>query len=163
MNALSQEIEKAHALLMHLVSPLPRSLRTVKEIEGTGGKVSVADLIAYQIGWGKCLISWYKAGIKNQMPQMPGDGFTTWDYTAIARHFYAKYGYDHYHKQEEVFHEVVKEIIGIVEKEQDRLNKTGIWPWCTLASGKEWPLGKWIKINTSSPYKRAASLIKKFI
>ena len=49
------------------------------------------------------------------------------------------------------------------EHETGNLNKIGVWPWCTLASGKQWPLSKWIRVNTVSPYKRAASMIRKFL
>lgn len=42
-----------------------------------------------------------------------------------------------------------------------QLDQRGIWAWCTLASGKQWPLSKWIRVKTASPYKRAVQLIKK--
>ena len=55
---------------------------------------SVADLIAYQMGWGKWVIQWYEAGANGEKPQKPGEGFSVWDYTEIAKHFYEKYQYD---------------------------------------------------------------------
>lgn len=160
---LSQEIQREYDKLMHLIASIPVSSRTLKKIEGTGGKVSITDLIAYQIGWGKCLIKWYESGLKGEIPVMPGEGFSTWDYTAIARHFYQKYQYRHPDEQCQVFHHLVLQLLDIVEKEHlaGNLDRLGIWPWCTLKSGKQWPLSKWIKINTSSPYKRAFQLIKK--
>jgi hypothetical protein len=50
-----------------------------------------------------------------------------------------------------------------VEKEHHsgNLQRIGIWPWCTLKSGKDWPLYKWVQVNSVAPYKRAISLIKK--
>jgi len=159
---LSREILKEYIRLKDLVSRLPS--KTLKEIDGTGGKVSVADLIAYQIGWGKALIRWYEAGLKGEIPQMPGDGFTAWNYAAIARFFYETYAYDGAAAQDNHFKRVVEQILDIVEKENatGQLDRTGIWPWCTLPSGKQWPLSKWIKVNTASPYKRASVLIKKW-
>jgi hypothetical protein len=164
-SSLSLEILREYSRLIKIVAPLPASFRLLKEIEGTGGKVSVADVIAYQIGWGKCLISWYEAGIKQEKPQMPGEGFSTWDYTTIALHFYQKYQYDHFQEQENVFYQVMLQILEIVELEHKtgRLNSVGIWAWCSLKSGKQWPLSKWVKINTSSPYKRAALMMKNFL
>ncbi len=136
--------------------------RTKKDIEGTGGKVSAADLIAYQIGWGRLLIAWHETGERGETPQMPGEGFTKWDYTGLAKHFYQKYQYDSGKKQEAEFYQTVSTLLNIVEKEHrtGRLDQTGVWAWCTLPSGKEWPLSKWIKVNTSSPYNRAARLIR---
>lgn len=159
---LSREIKKEYDKLMNATSSISIPLRNVKMMEGTGGKVSLTDLIAYQIGWGKCLIRWYESGIKGENPEMPGEGFLKWDYVAIAQHFYAKYRYDRI-EQEKVFHQVVFQIIQIVEDEHQtgNLEQIGVWLWCTLLSGKQWPLSKWIKVNTCSPYKRAYSAIRK--
>lgn len=159
---LSREVLKEYLNLIGVITPLPFSFRILKEIESAGGNVSVSDIIAYQIGWGRCLIRWYEAGIENEMPEMPGEGFSKWNYASIAQHFYQKYQYDQGQEQEQMFHQVVIRILEIIEKEHKtgNLNKLGVWPWCSLRSGKLWPLCKWVKVNTSSPYKRAALLIK---
>ena len=94
---------------------------------------------------------------------MPGEGFLKWDYTGLAHRFYEKYLYDATTEQMSVFQETVSRILAIAEQEQEtgNLDRTGVWSWCTLPSGKHWPLSKWIQVNTVSPYKRAAALIKK--
>jgi hypothetical protein len=160
---LSQDIRDEYDRLVKVVTHISPSVRTSKIIEGTGGKVSVADIIAYQIGWGKCLIRWYEAGIQGKVPEMPGNGFLTWDYLGIAQHFYQLYQLDSSDEQMRVFHQVVLRILEIVvaENQTGNLDRTGIWSWCTLPSGKHWPLSKWIRVNTASPYKRATRLIKR--
>lgn len=160
-SSLSQEISYNSHLLMKIVTNIQAPQRILKVIDGTGGKVSVAELIAYQIGWGKCLIRWYETGIQGEQPAMPGEGFLKWNYVAIAKHFYQKFLYDASSQQLEVFREVVSLITGIVQKEQrtGNLDLIGIWSWCTLPSGKRWPLSKWIQVNTVSPYKRAIRLL----
>lgn len=154
---MAKEIQREYERLAELISPLSPSERKIKAIEGK----SIDDLIAYQIGWGSCLIRWYEAGVNGEMPEMPGEGFSKWDYTSIARHFYCKYASAP--DLDEKFRQIVLRIIDIAHKEEQSLDKTGIWPWCTLPSGKEWTLGKWIRVNTIAPYKRAYSLIKKFL
>lgn len=163
MNSLIQDIQREKNRLVKLVSEIPFAKRTLKMIDGTGGTVSVADLIAYQIGWGKNLIRWYEAGMKGEKPNMPGDGFVKWDYVAIAQYFYDKYHYDASEQQLEVFEQMVSRILEIVECEEKsgQLDKIGVWDWCTLSSGKQWPLCKWIQVNTVAPYKRAIQWIKK--
>jgi hypothetical protein len=104
---LSQDIQKAYDQLLKTIHSIPALQRRNKMIEGTGGRISVSDLIAYQIGWGKCLIRWYEAGIKDEHPEMPGDGFSKWDYVEIAKHFYQKYGYDASSQQLKVFQKIV--------------------------------------------------------
>lgn len=160
---IHQEIRSECDRLIKVVSQIPPSFRTLKNIDGTGGKVSVADIISYQIGWGKCLIRWYEAGIQGKVPEMPGDGFSTWDYLAIAQHFYNQYQFDSGDEQIRVFHQVVTRILEIVaaENQTGNLDQAEVWLWCSLASGKSWPLSKWIRVNTASSYKRATRLIRK--
>lgn len=162
---LYQQIKAAYNTLAYILSQIPADKRTLKAIKGTGGNVSVADIVAYQIGWGLLLVCWYEAGLRGEIPQMPGEGFTIWDYTGIAKHFYTKYHYDGACHQDEKLYAVVERIIQIVEAEYQagNLDRLGVWPWCTLASGKQWELHKWIKVNTVSPYKRAAMLARKFL
>ncbi len=156
---LSQEIQREYNRLTKLIASIPSSAKNLKKIDGTGEKVSLSDLIAYQIGWGRCVIRWYEAGLRAEIPEMPGEGFSTWDYRAIARHFYQKYQ----DEQDQTFHRIVMRLIEIVEKEfqTGNLEKIGVWNWCTLSSGKQWPLSKWIRVNTCAPYRRACTLIKK--
>jgi len=132
-------------------------------LKGTGGPCSVADLLAYQIGWGKLLISWYQAGVAGQSIVMPGDGFTTWDYEGLARHFYKNYSYENAAAALKEFTDVVGQISVFVEHEHvtGNLYDVGVWEWCTLRSGKQWPLEKWVRVNTIAPYKRATAMIRK--
>jgi len=162
---LSNEIQKEYNKLSNLISPISTALRTLKKIDGTGGKVTIADIIAYHIGWGKLIINWYEIGTQGKIAEMPGEGFTKWDYAGLARHFYKKYCYDSFHEQERIFYDVVQQVLSIVEREYNtnNLDKLEVWPWCTLPSGKQWSLHKWITVNTVAPYKRTSTLIKKFI
>lgn len=157
---LIQDIENESDRLVKIIMSIPPSDRALKVMEGTGGKVSAFDLLAYQIGWGKNLIRWYEEGVLGQEPEMPGNGFSTWNYVAIAKDFYTKVAKENNIK---AFRQVVARIIEIVETEEPsgQLDQIGVWDWCTLASGKKWPLRKWIQVNTVAPYKRAIQLIKK--
>lgn len=161
---LSQAIQKEYNKLIEVMLQIPEKEYTKKIIDGTGGKISIIELVAYQIGWGKLLLSWYEAGLKGAMPDMPGEGFTKWDYVGLAKHFYKKYSYNNFDQQIKEFNEVVKYIIAVVEIEYQKgnLDMLGVWAWCTLSSGKLWPLSKWVRVNTVAPYKRAINLIKKY-
>lgn len=162
---LSHEVQSNYNKLIELISHIPKSSINKKNIEGTGGLISVADIISYQIGWGKMLIDWYTKGIQNKTPEMPGEGFTKWNYTEIAKHFYKKYHFDGGPKQQKHFKKTVLDILHIIETEHKNghLNQIGTWSWCTLSSGKKWPLSKWITVNTVSPYKRAAKQLRNLL
>ncbi len=157
---LSNDIVSAYEKLVGALVHIPSEARLNKA--RSDENLSIADLIAYQIGWGTLLIGWYEAGIRGEVPVMPGEGFSKWDYKGLASHFYQKYHIDGYLKQEKVFSEVVKKIVEIVEKEYHtgNLDKIGVWQWCTLASGKQWPLSKWVRVNTVSPYARATRIMR---
>lgn len=161
---LSKKIQLEYNKLSDIIATISLKDRIIKAINGTGGKVSVCDIIAYQIGWGTLLIEWYESGLQNKTIAMPGHGFSSWDYNGLALYFYKNYKFDCGPAQVKQFYTVVKRIIDIVESEYKlgNLDKTGIWAWCRLASGKEWPLSKWVTVNTVSPYKRAILLIRKF-
>ncbi|MGE0010515.1 MAG: ClbS/DfsB family four-helix bundle protein [Candidatus Babeliales bacterium] len=160
---LSQSILKEYEKLVRAIIVMPEKDFFKKKMQGTGGLVSAADILAYQIGWGKLLIGWYVAGINQVTVEMPGEGFSTWDYTAIAQYFYHKYADWDKSRFIKEFEKVITKIIDITEKEyaSGNLNNVGVWSWCTLKSGKAWPLSKWITVNTIAPYKRARSLLKK--
>lgn len=160
---LSHEIKKEYDALIAAIAKIPLERRQDRNISFLGGYVSVADLIAYQIGWGKLVIGWYDIGVvQGKVPEMPGEGFTTWSYAAIAKLFFVKWAYDSGVEQATVFHAVVNRLISIVETEHGtgNLDRLGVWKWATLPSGKQWPLSKWIKVNTASPYKRARVLMR---
>ncbi|MBS0652088.1 MAG: ClbS/DfsB family four-helix bundle protein [Verrucomicrobia bacterium] len=159
---LSREIHQEYTKLKQQIESAPASFRFEKAIKSANEVVSIADLIAYQIGWGKAVIRWYHAGLSSETPIMPGDGFTAWNYTAIAQHFYQTYRYSCPEEQNDAFDQVVAELIAITEQEHQmgRLDQEDVWPWCTLQSGKQWPLSKWIRVNSCAPYKRARNLIR---
>jgi len=157
---LAKEIVTSYNRLLEVASSY--SKRHDKIFDFTGGMASVADIIAYHIGWGTLLISWYTKGLEGKQPEMPGAGYRKWDYTAIARHFYNTYAYSGSEEQLKAFQDIVTIIVDFVELsyKNGTLDKLGIWPWCTLASGKQWPLSKWVTVNTVAPYKRAIILLK---
>jgi hypothetical protein len=159
---LSKEIYSAYCKLVLTLNELPERQFRQKTCSGTGGKVSPADIVAYQIGWGSLLITWYEAGLTCDAVIMPGAGFTTWNYAGLAQHFYTEYANTPRAKLMKTFKNTVDRVIEITECEykSGNLDKLGVWHWCRLKSGKEWPLSKWIRVNSVSPYKRAYSLLR---
>lgn len=81
--------------------------------------------------------------------------------TAFAQ-YYEKYRLDSGECQLDEWQQVVSRILEIirVEEQTGNLDVLGVWPWCTLSSGKQWPLSKWIQVNTVAPYKRAVQLLR---
>jgi hypothetical protein len=164
-SVLGKSIKSEYNKLVKLISLVPKKKRYDEDIKGTGGWISINDLIAYQIGWGNLLINWYEMGISGKNPEMPGDGFNKWDYKNLALHFYDKYYYKSNNKYDKIFFETVTTIIEIADEadNNNQLNIPGFWDWTVLKSGKVWPLSKWIIINTVAPYKKASLYVKSFL
>lgn len=160
---LSTELIESFEGLSNTLIGLTNEQFFEKNLNGTGGVVSIADILSYQIGWGHLLIKWYEHGVKNEQMTMPGDGFSKWNYNAIAKHFYQKYSCLTPEQLKKELVTVITRIIEIIEYEFSlgHLDKIAVWAWCQLPSGINWPLSKWIRVNTISPYKRATKIIKK--
>jgi|GEM_PF-2835688 len=127
--------------------------------------LSPLQVLSYLLGWAHMLLSWYAKGKKNENFIMPGEGFIKWEYEKITEYFYKKYSSNSLEEQLILLKQITLTIISIIETENQsgNLDKLGVWDWCTLKSGKKWPLRKWITVNSLAPYKRAASNLKALI
>jgi hypothetical protein len=152
-------------IVIQVLEKFPQDTLKVQLVQLAGRQRSVPDLIAYQIGWCSLLISWYEAGVRGEMPIMPGAGFTTWDYVGLADYFAQIYQYNSIDQQMHVLEGLVQRIVAIVEQEtkSENIDKIGVWSWCALKSGKSWPLRKWVQVNTVAPFRRAAREMKKYL
>ncbi|NGX31699.1 MAG: hypothetical protein K940chlam8_01075 [Chlamydiae bacterium] len=113
------------------------------------GNLSVCDLIAYQIGWEKLLLSWYETGKKDQIPMMPKKSYKWNELGKLALCFYAEYQHHTIYQLMTTFEKIFQKILHLVENETNAsLYTIGIYNW----TGDKWPLGRWINVNTSSPY-----------
>lgn len=160
---LSRSIQSEYNALTEMIASISVKDWSAKIIDESKRSISPQDLIAYHIGWGRLLLYWYDSGIRGIMPIMPGEGFTKWDYMELAKYFHTKYTFNNPYGQYKEFQQTVLAILRMCEKEHSNgnLDAIGIWGWCTLKSGKEWPLSKWIQVNTVAPYKRARMALKK--
>lgn len=164
-STLAKNIIMEYTKLINESKKFSYKMLNKKIIEGTGGKVNVYNLMAYQIGWCRLLLRWYKSGVQSKTIVMPGDGFDTWDYVGLARHFYKKYNYSSLDKYINKLKKLVNRIVHFVEDEYQlkNLNRVGVWDWCTLSSGKKWPLSKWVQINTVAPFKKASAKLRQIL
>ncbi len=164
---LSQQITDCYNTFVQEIHKF--SDRETKNLSFLGGEVSVGDIVAYQIGMGKLLLAWYETGVvRRKNPQIPGEGFESWNEKGLASHLYSKWRLDGGAIQEAVFHAVTSMILGIVEKEHDRgyLDLAGRWTWCSSAAhpqkrvGASWPLSQWVKICTTLPCVQATKVLQ---
>ena len=121
--------------------------------------LSACDIVAYQIGWGELLIGWYSAGKNGIMPALPAENYKWNQLGALAKHFYRTF-------EKEEYDVLIKRLQGVIAQVYDMINENtneqlytlNIYNW----TGDKWPLGRWINVNTSSPYASACAKIRKW-
>jgi hypothetical protein len=126
----------------------------LQELEG---QVSVCDILAYQIGWGKLLIGWEAAEKNGLKPAMPAEGYQWNQLGVLARSFYQTYQNFSLMELKREFEKSVQHILQWI----DAMNEEEIWHlnqrhW----TGNKWPIGKWIQVNTVAPYTSARRKIR---
>ncbi|MCP5369386.1 MAG: ClbS/DfsB family four-helix bundle protein [Rickettsiaceae bacterium] len=160
---LSKQLIVAYNKLSETTKKIPAQLigeEIITKFEKNN--ITVSNVLSYLIGWANFLVSWYEKGKQHKSFIMPGEGFSKWEYEKIAYHFYGKYEENSLDNQLLSLKIVTQKIISIIEVEScsGNIDRLGVWHWCTLKSGKQWPLKKWIVVNSLSPYKRALARIK---
>lgn len=157
---LIRAIENDSTKLLDAFRSIPLSDWGVATIEGNtkGTLISPSNLLAYQIGWGSLALSWYKMGVDNQEFAMPMEGYKWNELGKLADHFHQKY--EGYSSSEllTMFINIVNEVLELVHYlSNSQLYTVGIYDW----TGR-YTLGRYIQLNTSSPYKNALIKLRKF-
>jgi len=128
-------------------------------IKGIQGNISACDLLAYQIGWGKLLLSWNEAEINGKNPEMPAKGYKWNQLGDLAKSFYEKYEKESVIKLRKELKSVIDKISKMIEEmNEDELFKIGQRKW----AGEKWPVMKWVQVNTIAPYKAARTKVRRW-
>jgi hypothetical protein len=153
---LLHNFQAAYSKLIKEAGAVPLDLERIPELEGG---LSPCDLIAYQIGWGKLLLSWEDLEIHGKTVHMPAPGFKWNQLGLLAESFYQEQ-HEQTLKHLLVQFEVLKERIHlfIESKSEDTLFGIGKRRW----AGQKWPLAKWIQVNTIAPYGSATAKLRKW-
>ena len=157
---LIRAIENDSSKLLDAFRSIPFSDWEFATIEGNtkGTVISPSNVLAYQIGWASLLLNWYKMGEANQEFSMPMEGYKWNELGKLATYFHQKY--DGYSNSEllTMFINIVNEVLELVHYLSNyQLYTVGIYGW----TGR-YTLGRYIQLNTSSPYKNALINLRKF-
>ena len=153
---LLDRLQTAYARLVDEAADVPAELEREPTVEGG---VSPCDLIAYQIGWGKLLLSWDDSESKGEVVEMPAPGFKWNQLGLLAKSFYIE-------RHEQTLAQLLVEfgrLVGdlrcfIESKSEASLFGVGQRRW----AGQKWPLAKWIQVNAVAPYASARAKLRKW-
>lgn len=121
----------------------------VAEIEGD---ISCCDIVAYQIGWGKLLLSWEQQEQQGKAADMPATGYKWNQLGALTQSFYVKESDKSLRQLRDEFAQLHVELSEWI----DALSATELFePHQREWTGDKWAMVKWIQINTIAPYHSA--------
>jgi hypothetical protein len=151
-------IETNFGKLLKALQAVPEGLtqEPVMEGHGKGTRMSVANLVAYLIGWNELVIKWIERDAAGLPVDFPETGFKWNELGRLAQKFYQDYEgltYSQLLTRLVVARARIVELIG--QRSDDELYGH---PWY-----EGWPLGRMIQFNTASPYHNANGRLRKWL
>jgi hypothetical protein len=155
-NQLLSSFQAAYSKLVEEATAVPSDLERNPGLEGG---ISPCDLIAYQIGWGRLLLSWDDLETRSETVEMPAPGFKWNQLGLLARSFYLE-------QEEQTLKQLLAQFEALKERmwlfiesnSDDTLFSIGKRHW----AGQKWSLAKWIQVNTVAPYGGARAKLRKW-
>lgn len=164
-----QEYESAEALLAEI-----RKTAALFEQEFDGIGEDDADLrlegvdrtpremLAYQLGWIGLLRGWDRDEQEGKAVVTPAPGYKWNQMGALYQGFYEKYGTEPLAALRQRFIDEVESLLHWVEAFSDEeLFQPGGRKWAQ-STPSNWPVWKWVHINTAAPYKTFRSKLRKW-
>ena len=123
---------------------------------------SPAQMIAYQLGWMKLVLSWEEKEKKGGKVVTPKEGYKWNKLGDLYKSFYEEYKDYSMEKLMTEFNISVEKITDLVESYTEKeLFETGARQWASSTSSN-WPDWKQIHINTVAPFKTFRTKIRKW-
>ena len=156
---LIDEIKKTSELFI-------KEFAGVKEIEQNkiidGVDRTPSQMIAYQLGWMNLIQTWESNEQKGIAQVMPKEGYKWNTMGGLYEEFYKDYSEYTINELIDTFNKSVDDIIKLVDSyTEDELFEQGKRKWSS-STPANWPIYKWITINTASPFKTFRSKIRKW-
>jgi hypothetical protein len=150
---LIEAINKSYSLLLKKLISIPEQKAFEPLMNGhvKGSMMSVAQLVSYLIGWGELVLFWHAQEMKGQKVIFPEIGFKWNELGKLAQKFYQDY--QDVTDYNSLLHLLGKNKDSIIEL-IDGFSNEDLYG---IAWYGEYTRGRMIQLNTSSPYKNAAS------
>lgn len=154
---LQKAIKETYAKLQKDLETIPSSLASQKELEGhaKGTQMSVCNLVSYLIGWGELVLKWNTKIANKEKVDFPETGYKWTELGLLAQKFYQDYEKESYESLLDKLEGTIQSILEVIEKTSNEDLYQTKWY-------KEYPMGRMIQLNTSSPYKNARTRVRKW-
>ncbi|MFV0678765.1 ClbS/DfsB family four-helix bundle protein [Ottowia sp.] len=143
-------------MAQHLATvPSERAHEAALNGHAQGTRMSVADLVAYLIGWHLLVLKWHERTTSGLPVDFPETGYKWNDLGRLAQKFYADHAAQDHLVLLQQLADVHARIVTLVEQETDAALYSA--PWY-----KQHTLGRMIQLNTASPYANALARLRKW-
>lgn len=120
------------------------------------------EMIAYQLGWMGLIRGWDNDELSGKEVITPAPGYKWNQMGKIYESFYAKYNTQTLSELKQMFNETVSDLLLWLEDFSDEeLFVSGGRKWAQ-STPSNWPVWKWVHINTAAPFKSFRSKIRKW-
>lgn len=157
--ALISEIQKTAQLFIAEFEGIPEAEKTLRleEVDRTP-----QEMIAYQLGWINLIRSWDRDELEGKEVVTPAPGFKWNQLGGLYQSFYDQYQDRSLSQLMELFRTTVDELTPWLEGFSDEeLFAPGGRKWAA-STPSNWPIWKWVHINTVAPFKSFRSKIRKW-
>lgn len=153
LDAMRSSYQKLAVDLASVPSELAREATLEGHAKGT--QMSVADLVAYLIGWNTLVLKWCDGRAKGLPVDFPETGYKWNELGRLAQTFYADHADAAYTDLLRQLAGVHARLVRLVEQATDAALYGA--PWY-----EKYTQGRMIQLNTSSPYANARSRLRKW-
>lgn len=120
------------------------------------------ECLAYQLGWMKLLRSWDSDELSGKEVITPAPGYKWNQMSGLYESFYAEHSLESLAELRQLFDDGVSGLILWIQDFSDEdLFLAGGRKWAS-STPSNWPVWKWIHINTVAPFKSFRSKIRKW-
>lgn len=157
-----QDLLKEISVETNKLDSLLEKLTAAQMVESgvTPGGWSVKDILAHLIGWQQMILSFHKAEMRGEIPEVPGHGLTWRDTPKLNSMICAEFKDVPLDEILKTFRASHKEMLQLVDDVLDNdFTKVRRFQWL----GPSWTVSDYVRAETASHYKWAGNHIKKWI
>ncbi|MHA7965341.1 ClbS/DfsB family four-helix bundle protein [Paenibacillus sp. CAU 1782] len=154
-------IDAIHALYLLLDAEYDEIDEACRDVAYPEVDRTPAEILSYQLGWMKLVMGWDWDELDGKPVQMPAEGYKWNQLGALYQSFYAHNRHCSLQELRLLFRELEQQWLdwvgGLSEEE---LFTQGKRRW--TGSKENWPMARWIHINSAAPFKTFRSKIRKW-
>lgn len=155
---LIEEIRKSYKKYIEEFDNIPEELKNkrIEEVDKTP-----SENLSYQLGWVNLLLGWEEKEKHGLEVHTPAEGYKWNNLGGLYQSFYSEYGDLSLMEAKSCLDKKVEETCKWIESlSEQELFEPGKRKWATTKA--QWPIYKWIHINTVAPFTNFRTKIRKW-